>query len=134
MFHDAIRSSFTSSYTPLAIAFILTSLFYGIVQPCKKKYMNNIESVLYCMAGIILMISSSTHIHLERSSTTGDIFFFNLSLVIIMIPSLFLFCYLVIFKALKLDCLKVKLFRNTNSSPDVLPDRLVNPLNYTPLT
>ena len=34
-------------FSYLVHVLILTSLFYGIVQPCKKKYMNVIESLLY---------------------------------------------------------------------------------------
>ena len=49
------------SYSFVIYALILTSLFYGIVQPCKKKYMNVIESLLYCAAGLLLLCFGFLH-------------------------------------------------------------------------
>ena len=42
--------------TPMGFLKILISLFYSLVQPCKKYYMNVIECLLYCMAGVVLTL------------------------------------------------------------------------------
>ena len=50
MFYEDIKSKSEipiERYSYLVHILMLTSLFYGIVQPCKKKYMNVIESLLY---------------------------------------------------------------------------------------
>ena len=45
-----------SSATFVMTSILVTlSLFYAIVQPYKKRYMNNVESVLYASSGLLLM-------------------------------------------------------------------------------
>jgi hypothetical protein len=39
----------------VAIFLIAISLFYAHVRPCKKQYMNVLESLLYCSAGLLLI-------------------------------------------------------------------------------
>ena len=128
-------------FLPLAFGFIITSLFYGLAQPCKKKYMNNVESVLYCATGLISLYLGRVHVHKDKLIRSTDSFFVNLSLIVILLPSLLLLCYLLIYQISKLNRLKIfcnklfnlLLFRDDNSAPAVLADRLVNPLNYTPM-
>ncbi len=122
----------------LAFGFILTSLFYGVVQPCKRRYMNNIESTLYCASGLILIYFGEMKYHSQ--DYPRDIFF-NLCLTVTFLPSIILLCYLVLYRMFKLNHLKLffntlfnKLFfRQDDSTHVVVADRLVNPLNYTPL-
>ncbi len=122
----------------LLFGFILTSLFYGLVQPCKRRYMNNIESTLYCAAGLILTYFGEIN---YNSQDYSRYIISNLCLTVTFLPSIILLCYLVLYRMFKLNHLKLvfntlfnKLFfRQDDSTHVAVADRLVNPLNYTPL-
>ena len=49
------------NYTAIIYFVAITSLFYGIIHPC-KKYMN---SVVYCAAGLLLCLGSQLHCQAE---------------------------------------------------------------------
>jgi hypothetical protein len=51
-----VESSKNGPITAVAIILIAVSMFYANVQPCKKRYMNVIESILYCSAGLLLIV------------------------------------------------------------------------------
>ena len=107
----------------LANVLILTSLFYGIVQPCKKNYMNVIESLLYCASGLLLLYFITVHYSLHHK----EIFIvFNFGMLLVALPSLVLICVFV-WKFLKLICActnKRRLYRSLSDSSlsDLLPD------------
>ena len=98
----------THSLSIMSYAYILViiSLFYGIIQPCKKKYMNVIESVVYCAAGLILLslgipTFNSLHFHDFRQGT-GNYIDLYVSLIFLALPSLML---LITFVAKIFTCL-----------------------------
>ncbi len=83
----SLRGRPISNYVPLVSIMIITALFYSIVQPCKKKYMNNIESVLYCATGLLLLYFGTVRAHFEGDYKIMSIFFFNFLMMIIALPS-----------------------------------------------
>ena len=122
-------------YSVIVHALILTSLFYSIVQPCKKKYMNVIESLLYCAAGLLLLYFTSVHYTVSYHKETTLIFSFYMLLV--TLPSLILVCVFM-WKVLKLVCLctsKKRLYRSVSeaSLSDVLPDREIHSSDHPPI-
>ena len=137
MFYDDLQSKSgipIVRFSYLVHTLILTSLFYGIVQPCKKKYMNVIESLLYCTAGLLLLYFTSAHygVHHYKIPT----FMFNFSMLLVTLPSLILTCVFM-WKVLKSVCLctskKRRLYRSVSeaSLSDVLPDRETHPSSTT---
>ena len=118
-------------YSVIVYALILTSLFYGIVQPYKKKYMNVIESLLYCAAGLLLLFFGSLHYNPDFIHSV----LYNFGMVLVVLPSLILISIFV-WKIVKLtrSC-KKGLHRSVSgaSLSDVLPDREIHPTAYTPL-
>ena len=111
---------------------ILISLFYSIVQPCKKKYMNVIESLLYCAAGLLLLYFTSVHYSVHHYEIATLVF--NFCMLLVTLPSLILICVFV-WKVLKSVCLctsKKRLYRSVSeaSLSDVLPDREIHSSNY----
>ena len=147
-----LPTSKLTTYLSLTFVLVVVSLFYGIVQPCKKKYMNVIESVVYCAAGLILLSLGAAHTNYvaTRSHSLEQNFSLYvslyLSLIFLVIPSLML---LITFVAKIFSCLCCirgnkfiqrvkKVFNRTPSDPDTLlpqelPDRLEHPLDYEPL-
>ena len=119
-------------YSYIVYSLILTSLFYGIVQPCRKKYMNVIESLLYCAAGLLLLCFGSLH---YNNSIFIHSVLYNFAMVLVALPSLILISIFV-WKILKLtrSC-KKRLHHSVSdaSLSDVLPDREIHPTDYTPL-
>ena len=118
-------------YSFVIYALILTSLFYGIIQPCKKKYMNVIESLLYCAAGLLLLCFGSLHYNPDFIRMA----IYNFGIALIALPSLILISIFV-WKILKLtrSCIKELHHSVSDASlSDVLPDREIHPTDYTPL-
>ncbi len=129
-------SNVVQNKSTLTFCFILTSLFYGLVQPCKRRYMNNIESTLYCAAGLILIYFGEIKIYPKHKSYSE--ISFNLCLTVILLPSFILLCYLVVYRMNHLKLFFNKLFNTLffhqdDSTHVRFADRLVNPLNYTPI-
>ncbi len=128
-----IYKSFLPTVTLLGV-----SLFYGLVQPCKKRYMNVMECLLYCGAALLfLSIGSGSHSR-HRSTIT---------LILIMLASLFIL-FAVVARVMK-ACIgrkrilsvvvkicpklsrKCGFVDHSETSPEAEePDRLRNPLNY----
>ncbi len=113
----------------LAFLLLLTAFFYSIVQPCKKRYVNNMESILYGIAGMLVLYYESLHIrgHYGLDSRIA----FNFSVIMILLPSIFPFCSF-IYKKLRcaMRCKKSSLLPQNDISA---PDSMVNPLQYTPI-
>ncbi len=107
---------------------MITSLFYAIAHPCKKRYANIVESLLYYAAGLILTYFTSFQIRLNQGHIMGHRVTFNSYLMMLIIPSLIVTCLFVNKRVKQNKCFKF----NKSSSPNVndLPDRIVNPLNY----
>ena len=115
---------------------ILTSLFYALVRPCKKQYMNVIESLLYCTAGMLLIILI-THNSYDYGSG-------NIVLLIILLPSV-VFVAVIISKVLKVigivkkteklfvKLIKLLVFKKQEKEDVNEPHRLTNPTEYSPL-
>ena len=118
-------------YSYIVHILILTSLFYSIVQPCKKKYMNVIESLLYCAAGLLLLFFGSLHYNSEFLHVA----IYNFGMALVALPSLILISIFV-WKIVKLThSFKKRLHHSVSgaSLSDVLPDREIHPTDYTPL-
>ncbi len=121
-----------TDYLFLVQAIMITSLFYAIAHPCKKKYANIFESLLYFAAGLILTYFSSIHVHLNQGHIMHNRVIFNFYLMMLIMPSLILICSFVNKKVKQNKCFKF----NKLSSPNVndFPDRMVNPLIYGSLS
>ena len=139
MFYGDIRSKSEipiERFSYLIHILILTSLFHSIVQPCKKKYMNVIESLLYCAAGLLLLYFTSVHYSVYRYEIVT--LMFNFCMLLVTLPSLILICVFM-WKVLKSVCLctsKKRLYRSVSeaSLSDVLPDREIYSSDHPPIT
>ena len=49
---------------------IALSLFYAVVQPCKKRYMNNVESLMYALTAISFVALINANLNLEQKWST----------------------------------------------------------------
>ncbi len=120
-----------TDYLFLVQGIMITSLFYVIAHPCKKKYVNIIESLLYFAAGLILayFTSNQNRLKYEARTLTLHCVLFNFYLMMLIMPSLILICLFVNKKVKQNKCFQ---FKKLSSVPKVddLPDRMVNPLNY----
>ena len=120
--------------TAIAFLLIALSLFYAHVQPCKRQYMNVIESLLYCTAGLLLIaiIHNNTFpLH-------------NFILAVILMPSI-IFVAIAVYKVLDVcgiaNMIKMAYFsyrgrascKSTSDNEEVEPHRLTHPTQYTPL-
>ncbi len=121
-------------YIPLVQAIMITSLFYAIAHPCKKKYENIVESLLYSAAGLLLVYFTSIQNHLHQILIDDLVYrvLFNFYLMMLIMPSLILIYSFVNKKVKQNNCFK---FKKSSSPPNIndLPDRMVNPLNYESL-
>ena len=70
----------------LICTLIIISLFYAIAQPCRKRYMNNIESVLYALSAILVLVLA-----LANQVPKGPIVGVNMLLLLALLPSVILF-------------------------------------------
>ena len=129
-----------STYSSIVYCLVVISLFYSIVQPCRKKYMNIIESVIYCSAGLMLLGLGSDHSYYKHSRI-GGYFTLYLSLLLLVLPSLLLILFSLIAKILmclgsNMNAHRVKgIFcrrgqTKCNDSLTETPDRLEHPLEY----
>ncbi len=134
-----------SPYSIIVYCLAIASLFYGIIQPRKKKYMNWIESVVYCAAGLILMTLGSGHSYREVTSQVGSYLSLYLCLIILVLPS-FILIFTIVAKILTCLC---SCGCNTNAVQKWksifckqcqkktyldTPDRLEHPLDYEPIS
>ena len=121
------------------ISFLLfsVSLFYAFVRPCKKQYMNVIEGLLYFAISSLI---TSINIH----NTYFRYLFFNMLLVVLLMPSIIyvgiimyrLLQLLGIIKKVERFVIDEQLFRRrliAKNDIEVEPHRLTHPTQYTPL-
>ena len=126
--------------TNICLLLFSVSLFYALIRPCKKQYMNVIEGLLY-FAIASLITGINTHNIYFRS------LFFNMFVTAFLMPSI-IFVGIIMYKVLQLLGIvkKVKRFITENSKQlfrrrltdtenyvEVEPHRLTNPTQYTPL-
>ena len=120
--------------TSVASLLIAVSLFYAHFQPCKRQYMNVIESLLYCTAGLLLIAI----IHNNHFPPLH-----NIILAAILMPSI-VFVVIVMYKVLDafgiVHKIKMNQFRFIRGSAgyngggnEAEPHRLTHPTQYTPL-
>ncbi len=146
-----------SDYTLMIYILVIASLFYGVVQPCKKKYMNVAECVVYSAAALMLLSFGIGHnySHPKKVSLShgGDMYFhYYLSLIFLVLPSLLLLFMVVAKMMVCLCCCRNTLIQkvnmlsyriihknivNTGDSNVVIsneiPDRLEYPQEYEPI-
>ncbi len=115
----------TTYFKKLAFLLLITSYFYSIVQPCKMRYVNNIESILYGMAGMLLLYFGSVRAGGHQLAIKESSVYFNLNLVNILLFSMLPLCYS--FYKHYFKCKRSSLRPQNDTS---VPDRMVNPLNY----
>ena len=117
--------------TNVAFLLIAVSLFYAHVQPCKLQYMNVIESLLYCIAAVLLIAI----IHNNHFPPL-----FHIILTMILMPSA-AFVGIVLYKVSNVLGIVPKIKRaflnfRTSQRSDIdesEPHRLTHPTHYTPL-
>lgn len=108
---------------------IFVSLYYALVRPCKKRYMNTIESLLYITAGCVLI----TIIHNNNFRPL-----FHIILAIILLPNVVIMgviSYRILMTFKVINKLKHAICnRKRNAPSEDEPDRLVHPSEYSPLS
>ena len=117
-----------------AYVLLVVSIFYTLAQPCKKRYKNAIETLLYFAAGVLFI--------LIRTTTLKNTLAFHIILLAFLMPSV-IFVGIIIYKVFDFFGIvrKVKhfiaeknLFKKTSSvSSEAEPHRLTHPTQYTPL-
>jgi hypothetical protein len=116
---------------------IIISLFYAIVQPCKEKHMNDLESILYAFTALSFLCITNANLSPRSNGTNLRSVFANLFLVIQLLPSLVLLIKVLQKIAVKIQTRyfpkKWECLLKHESSTDSLPDRLSHPNSYTPL-
>lgn len=114
---------------------IIISLFYAIAQPCKKKYMNNLESILYAFTGLSFLCINNANMHPRADGKSLRPAMANLFLVIQLLPSLLLTIKVIqkMGATVWTPCHPKMYLLKHDSSTDSLPDRIVHPNKYTPL-
>ena len=109
------------------------SIFYALAQPCKKRYKNAIETLLYFAAGFLFILIHTTT--LKNTKT------FHIILLAFLMPSV-IFVGIIIYKVFDFFGIvrKVKhfiaeknLFKTNGVSSEAEPHRLTHPSQYTPL-
>ena len=124
--------------TKIALLLFSVSLFYALVRPCKKQYMNVIEGLLYF---VIASLITTINIH----NTYIQSLFLNIFLAAFIMPSI-IYVGIIMYKVLKLlgiirkikrFIIEKQLFRRrlieTGNTIEVEPHRLTHPTQYTPL-
>jgi CHASE3 domain sensor protein len=112
------------------LTLIAVSLFYAHVRPCKKQYMNVVESILYILAAVVVNTS--------MCKTRGPSIFDHLLLLILM-PSV-LFVGAIVWKLIgvlgilhQIKKVIVKMRPFSKNDDEVKPHKLTHPTQYTPL-
>ena len=122
--------------TSISLLLFSVSLFYTLIRPCKKQYMNVIEGLLYfAIASLIIGINILKSYY--------QYLMFNMFVISFLMPSI-IFVGIIMYKVLQLLGIvkKVKRFfiekqlfrrRFTENNVEVEPHRLTHPTQYTPL-
>ena len=121
----------------VSIVLIFVSLFYAHVRPCRKQYMNVIESLLY-MTIVVLLIVMSRDL---KGRNKHYRIHFHICLAVILIPSLVfigvltykLMLVLGVVRRLKNTIANRRVRGGNSESPEADPHRLTHPTQYTPL-
>ena len=124
-----------------AVVGVSTSLFFAIVRPYKAKYFNVVDSIIFAVLALLLLLCQAVFAHQGYSHTLVVC-----GLLIIGLPHATLMLYILyivskkigIYQCLieKCRCLLSIVCRKKYSlalDTDSLPDRLVNPDEYEPL-
>lgn len=123
----------------MVYSFVAMSLFYAIVQPCKKRYMNVAESLIYATAALIFLnlfaIDFAFGTGRVRAGHTAGLIF---TLILVMLPSLvfggIFFSRCVVRTGLHWNRWHWNADRSrSGTTTDVIPDRVVHPLDYIPI-
>ena len=135
LYPNASRFGDTSRSLPIVLVyiFIIISLFYAIAQPCKKKYMNNLESILYAFTGVSFLCIINANLNPKADGRSLKAPMANLFLIIQLLPSLVLLIKVAQKLAVKIRAWRFPRKVERESSTDSLPDRIVHPNKYTPL-
>ena len=118
-----------SSVTFIAICLLAASLFYSNVRPCKERYMNVFESLLYATAAVLLILIIHNH-HFPP--------IYHIILAAILFPSI-VYMAVMLLRVLKVVGVlqKVKRLIRRGAKTEVVvnaePHRLTHPTQYTPL-
>ena len=134
------RSNRGNSSLILILIYILivVSLFYAILRPCKKAYMNNFESILYGYTALSILFVTNTFITQHTSGVNLRPFIIDTFLTVQLIPS-FVLLLAIIYKILTLfrkQCsifTQRKLVDSSLTATATLPDRMIHPNQYTSL-
>ena len=111
---------------------ISTSLFYAIAQPCKKRYMNNIESVLYALTAISYLAIVNANLKPRAEKRDLRLAFSTITLVLLLSPSIVLFVK-IIFVNTFLRLFKKNQTIYQENQFDALPDRAICSTEHTQL-
>ena len=140
LYPNTSRSSSYSTHIPSTVMVLVLngiSLFYAIAQPCKKKYMNNLESIIYAFIGASFLCITNASLHSKFLGRNLRSTIANTFLLIQLIPSsvlLIKFTQMIFVKiAAGKFPRKLKCALRHKSSTDSLPDRIAHPNQYTHL-
>ena len=133
--HSISNNPAHSSSLVMVYILLIVSLFYSIAQPCKKKYVNDLESIQYGFTGLsfLCVINSDLNPYPRVGRNTGFHVrpaLANTMLAVHLLPSFFLLAILVHKIALRRIS---SVCKSDNNSQEALPDRIVHPNQYTPL-
>ena len=80
---------------------VVVSLFYSLARPCKKKYANIIQSLLYALTAFVIFMITSAHSHKH----TAVFLHFLLVFLCLLTPHIVLSIYVIykVFKRIRLD-------------------------------
>ena len=119
-----------SSTTFIAFCLLAASLFYANARPCKERYMNVLESLLYAMAAVLLILIIHNHQFPPM---------YHIILCVILLPSL-IYMAVILLRVLKLlgvvpklNQLILKGVKTELVDKNIEPHRLTDPTEYTPL-
>ena len=120
---------------------VVISLFYAIAQPCKKNYMNVLESIQYALTGLSLQFLIVINLDWSHKAIGTKSLLVHLLMIVILLPSIILLVKITL-KVISVLFLKLapkgflrwyKSNRN-ETFQDILPHRILKPNEYTPLT
>ena len=129
--HYGIPISF--AYLSLIFYFVLTSLFYSVVQPCRRRYMNIAECVVYSLAALMLLNVGIAHKLSPHPLFYARVYLFLVLLVLPSVMLLILSCSKIFSCGCGFCEIKRAIQMLSNSQEEEVPDRIEHPLDYAPL-
>ena len=127
---------YNANLSNAAYVLLVVSIFFALAQPCKKRYKNAIETLLYFAAGVLFI--------LIRTTTLKNTKTFHIILLAFLMPSV-IFVGIIIYKVFDFFGIVRKVkhfiaeknwFKKTSGvymSSEAEPHRLTHPTQYTPL-